>query len=249
MSERHKRERDIAFDRAKRLSKRSSNCIYCGIRPAVKNEHVVGKVFFDKLPLDVITVPSCDECDKGKGDGGLCDFHLDEEYMRNVLCLKTDVGTHRGAFNLLPKVMRSIGRSFPMAQATVATSHLVNVRTQQGIILPNQLAFNVNLTRVERVIKKIVRGLFYAKEYSRLPNDVEFGIDLDVSPAKLDEYRAMFLGDPNLWYGMGDVFMYKAARQASASFQTMWLMVFYRSHAIMACTATKEDMVKLSEVA
>jgi hypothetical protein len=39
-------------------------CIYCGLRPASENEHIVGKVFYVDPPRVGITVPSCPDCNR-----------------------------------------------------------------------------------------------------------------------------------------------------------------------------------------
>jgi hypothetical protein len=53
----------------------------------IENEHVIGNVFYIQRPKKAITVPSCSACNRGRGDGGVCDLHLDEEYMRTILCM------------------------------------------------------------------------------------------------------------------------------------------------------------------
>lgn len=84
-------------------------CIYCGIRPAIENEHVIGNVFYIQRPKKAITVPSCSACNRGRGDGGVRDLHLDEEYMRTILCMAEGCENHPVVIALLEG---NIARSF-----------------------------------------------------------------------------------------------------------------------------------------
>ena len=217
-------------------------CVYCGIRPAVKREHPVGKVFFDKLPAQMITVPSCDECDSGTGDGGTTALHHDEEYMRNMLCMRDDIAeTHPVAMKLMnTKVMGSFANSIPLAKSVLKTTKLVNVRTQQGIWLPDQRhVYHVDLDRFRRVVRKIVRGLHYARERKPLSYDAHIEVLPDLTDRDFDMFLSFFAEG---WYGLGDkVFVYKAARFPDKPDHGMWLMVFYKSFAVLAATMTKED--------
>jgi len=86
-------------------------CAYCTIRPAPENEHVIAKIFYVDPPKYGITVPSCADCNRGRGVGGPRDLHLDEEYMRNALCI-SGTQSHPVAAQLgSGKVIRSFRRS------------------------------------------------------------------------------------------------------------------------------------------
>ena len=207
-------------------------------------EHVVARVFFDTLPKDMITVPSCHECDAGRGDGGPRDFHLDEEYMRNVLCLKTDLDTNAAATALVKgKVIPSIARSHTMQQWTVSTTHQVLQQTTSGILVP-RLAYTVDLSRIERVIRKIIRGLYFAKERTALPLDVEIAVKAELSQDEFDHYLGQY-SDPDQWFGVGkNIFLYKAMRSPERPYETGWLMIWYGAHACVAFTCTRAALEK-----
>src|ERR1700746_1936040 len=86
-------------------------CVYCGIRPATENEHIIGKVFYIHPPKNGITVPSCSRCNHGRGDGGPRDLHLDEEYRRTILCMAEGTQDHPVVDALLAgKIARSFRR-------------------------------------------------------------------------------------------------------------------------------------------
>jgi hypothetical protein len=206
----------------------------------VKNEHVVGKVFFKTLPEEMITVPSCNECDSGRGDGGPRDFHLDEEYARQAFCLRADMGSHPIANELMKgKVMRSFERSPGLANTILGTTRLVQPEPVSGIVRPPRLAYAVELDRISRVISKIVRGLYYAKEISPLPKTARIDVIVDPEGELLQQCQSCF-NDP-VWFGLGEnVFLYKAARLSAT--RTVWLFVFYGCFPAFAITTGADDI-------
>src|SRR5262245_57848612 len=132
-------------------------CIYCLTRPAKNNEHVVASCFFTRpLPPQMITVPSCRGCNAGRNDGGVRDLNLDEEYMRNAICMRHDMD-HPVAKTLRQgKVIRSFENSPPLAMSFLKDSRPVRLRTRQGIFFPDvHHTMNVELPRIARVLKKI----------------------------------------------------------------------------------------------
>ena len=105
-------------------------CAYCGQRPGEDKEHVVGRVFYITPPKTGVIVPSCADCNRGRGDGGIRDMHLDEEYMRNVLCIAEGTQFHPVATELSKtKVVRSFRRSVGLAKSVLkATGFTENAR-------------------------------------------------------------------------------------------------------------------------
>ena len=100
-------------------------CIYCGIRPAIESEHVIGNVFYIQRPKQAITVPSCSACNRGRGDGGMRDLHLDEEYMRTILCMTEGCSNHPVVIALLEG---NIARSFRRRHRGLRQSLLRSIR-------------------------------------------------------------------------------------------------------------------------
>lgn len=195
------RRRQLQVRRPQRM------CVYCGIRSAQKREHVIAKVFWQdrQLPSNVVTVPSCHQCDSGTGDGGTAALHHDEEYMRNILCIREEA-EHPVAVALRDsKVMRSYQNSPGMLKSLVSTTRMVTVRSSAGIYLPTpRPSFVADLNRIRRVVRKIVRGLYFAKKGSPLPPDIVIDVLPDVSGEDCLSYLKLFREPPNEWQGYGD---------------------------------------------
>lgn len=218
-------------------AKASSVCVYCGIRAVAQTEHVIAKVFFEPPLPKMVTVPSCFECSRGRGDGGPRDIHLDEDYFRTVLCLQADMTEDSVPSRLLrDKVVRSLERSGGFARAILGTTKWVEIRTPQGIIVPEkQATFQIENARIDRVVRKIVRGLFYAKAGIALPPQET----IDVMQVRNDEMweSALAMFNEPKWHVIDpNVFAFLAARKSPESFETVWLLVFYRRHAFFAST-------------
>src|SRR6266849_6567270 len=149
-------------------------CVYCGIRLAIENEHVIGKVFYVRPPKHGITVPSCAACNRGRGDGGTRDLHLDEEYMRNVLCLAQGTQDHPVVDALLTgRVTRSFRRRSGKLRASVLkTIRFTERRGKDGLFEPYSSPFiRPDFSRFQRVLRKITRGLYYRVANKPLPGD------------------------------------------------------------------------------
>jgi hypothetical protein len=227
------------------MSKPPKICVYCGERPAVNDEHVVAKCLFTPPLPPMITVPSCRECNAGRADGIDRDLSLDEEYLRNVVCMRHDNDHPVAARLRLGKVIRSFENSLPMTKALLNGSQPVLLKTATEhpdvYLLDQSGSFNVDLSRIARVLKKIVRGLFYAREGMSLPQDYEVRMAPDLPLSTFQEMINMLGDSCDDWYGLGDnVFVYRSLRTREDRFRTVWLMVFYESFACSAYTFPRE---------
>jgi hypothetical protein len=149
-------------------------CVYCGIRPATDNEHVVAKVFYFKSSKEGITVPSCAHCNRGPGDRGTRDLHLDEEYMRTCLCVAEGAKDHPVVDALLTA---NIARSFRrrpggLRRYLLKGTRLTERKGTDGIFQPySSPFFRPDFSRFQRVLRKITKGLYYRVANTPLPTD------------------------------------------------------------------------------
>lgn len=214
--------------------RKKQTCVYCGIRPAVKREHVVAQVFFDKpLPTQMLTVPSCDACDSGRGDGGDCDFHVDEDYMAKVLCTRLNADRHPVVKKKLldGTVARTYARNSDLRTALFAKSQTVMLPTISGIYAPHR-TMNVNLNKIRRVCRKIVRGLHYGNFKETIPRNANIDVWPDLPQQQFNQFLTLF---KNPWFGWNNaVFLYRFAKITDHPGMSAWLMVFYDYFAVVA---------------
>lgn len=139
-------------------------CAYCG-GLATTRDHVLPKLLFgDPLPLEMITVPACVECNAEKK-------HLDE-YVRD--CYATDMrmmGHPLIQSQLFDRAMRALDRKqswLPSAITSInpAFSDLV---TESGIIIGQGRAVTFDVRPIYRWFRFVVQGLTFWQFRQRVP--------------------------------------------------------------------------------
>jgi hypothetical protein len=70
-------------------------CIYCQERPGVTVDHVFARAWFGNAKPKVwMTVPACEECNKGRGDGAQRHMSADEEWLRTTIASEYNASKH-----------------------------------------------------------------------------------------------------------------------------------------------------------
>jgi len=140
-------------------------CVYCGKVDKVSTDHIPPKNLFPSLkPNNLITVPSCKECNEKASK--------DDEYFRLALSMRSDISYH-------PEVLKKLQRSLQKPEqqgfraSFLSSLAFVDSRTPSGIYLGKTDAFRVDMKRVNNVIKRITRGLFYKEKGRRLPDNYQ----------------------------------------------------------------------------
>jgi hypothetical protein len=207
-------------------------CIYCGIRPAIENEHVIGNVFYVQRPKKAITVPSCSACNRGRGDRGMRDFHLDEEYMRTILCMTEGCGTHPVAMALLEG---NIARSFQRRHGRLRRRLLRSIGqterlSMDGVFQPYSSPFVLpDHSRFQRVLRKITKGLYYHVLEKPLPPDYQILVNPGIRPRDIpiliEKLRAN--GGPSEFQAADEHDVFKFMFRIGNDSRTEWLMRFY----------------------
>ena len=140
-----------------------SRCVYCG-GTATTDDHVPPKNIFPRpLPSNLVTVRSCETCN--------CGSSKDDEYFRSVLVFRdgvaeSDVGS---------QVWETVRRSLRRPQAKRFAQSLANsifdkpVETEHGIFLGTAPAMSIDRERIERVIYRTVRGLYFHHFHRSIP--------------------------------------------------------------------------------
>ena len=78
-------------------------CVYCGKVRVLTKDHIPPKCFFAKpRPSNLITVPSCKECNLGRSK--------DDEYLRFVLAYRFENSNHPDVLGIVPVIHRAFKR-------------------------------------------------------------------------------------------------------------------------------------------
>jgi hypothetical protein len=139
-------------------------CIYCGAARATTLDHVPPKAIFATPPPDnLITVPACDQCNR--------QWSQDDEYLRRVLTLKESTYQHPAVQGNLAAVLRAFQKPAKMkfARAFFRQVRPYDLRTPAGLCLGTRWGFDVDLSRLDRAITRVVRGLYYHERHDPLP--------------------------------------------------------------------------------
>lgn len=200
-------------------------CMFCGhdrTHGKMSREHFVPKgLWAGPRPNRTVTLPAHVACNNR--------FAADNEYFRNALASHHTADAHPEAKRLLEgKIRRELEKNPAKARKFFKNIRMVNVQTPSGLYLGQAPAFEVDPMRMERVLKNIVRGVFYVHRGYPLPPDVP----LKVNPG--DEHilsMAAPLIDkmPPKWRHFGDD-VFACRYLIDARFKTFiaCLMVFYR---------------------
>lgn len=132
----------------------SKTCIYCN-KPANSKDHVPPLGFLLKpYPPNLITVPSCIECNNS--------YSVDEEYTRQVFSLSRDYfETNELGMKLwYQKAKRTLSKNKKLTNEIYYSFKTIDLFFGK-IYLKSVPAFQPNYTRVERIVGKILKGLYY----------------------------------------------------------------------------------------
>jgi len=197
----------------------AKDCYLCG-KPADTTDHIPPRGLFSVVPQNIFTVPACRKCN--------ADASKDEEYMRTTLAA-FGYWTCAEARQVWDGAVR---RSFARRQALrVQLSRgvrTVEVRTPQGQLLGKLPGLEVDGTRALRVMRKIVRGIYYHEQGQRIADDQELVL------FRMAEVPPGTVGTAG-WreHDMGPVFRYRSTHEACGS--GIWFE-FYRCEAWLALT-------------
>ena len=142
----------------------ATRCIYCGA-PATCRDHVPPRgIFIRPFPSDLITVPSCDDCNNGISGR--------DERFRNIIALRAAIGFSAhprrpspNARQLLDgKVLRALRRNPRQYARLLSTAHEAPMHSHGGIALGHATAFQLEEEVHDLSVARIVQGL-YAHHY------------------------------------------------------------------------------------
>ena len=206
----------------------NTKCIYCR-RDAETKDHVPPKNLFPKpRPSNLVTVPSCEDCNGGASD--------DDEYFRNILIFREGVTDSPNA----AKVWQTVRGALRRENARKFTESLARamfdkpVETPAGILLGAAPAINVDQPRMDRVLRRTIRGLYFSEFGHPMPSDHYLAIYheevVDSWPTgvgeMLGEIVAAATAQPKKRIG-DDVFEYCFARVDDHATASAWAFRFY----------------------
>ena len=157
-------------------------CSICGKEQELTREHIPPKgIFLKPRPKNTITVFSCEKCNNNT--------KLDDEYFR----FWVTAGAHPNSKLVAVWENKVVGSSFKRSPALlrkIQADHKklldhhakTPLKTYDNDVVPDELLYRcymVEAERINRVARKIVRGLYFHHFSKPLPHDVELTVSVD----------------------------------------------------------------------
>ena len=200
-------------------------CVFCGKDDAfgrMTKEHFVPKCLWDKeLPKEIVTVPAHEECNRK--------YSGDNEYFRDVLAISDACSHHPEVRRLLRgTIRRKLRRRRGAFLKTLADAGVGPVFSEFGIYLGHAPQFDWNWSRIETVLKNVMKGLFFTLMKHPLPQEMTLTVGNVRNDGDLLQIRqAVNAMCP--WMGFGDdVFGCRVVFHSTGKYMHC-LMRFYRS--------------------
>ncbi len=204
-----------------------TQCVYCG-QPATTKDHVPPKgIFPPPRPSSLITVPSCLTCNNTAS--------RDDVYFRTVLPLIRHVAENPEAQKLHPTIDRSLQKSESRGFRAYIQNQIskVPLLSASGLYLGEVTQMQVDWSRIESVLQRITKGLFYHHLKRRLPNDHSVDVFSSDTLHLTPEIMNTVLGTLDFVQGrqryiIGDkVFIYSFRQFQEAPNETFWVLGFF----------------------
>ena len=210
-------------------------CVYCGIQSGVTADHVPPKSLFPRpLPKEMVTVPSCEKCNQK--------YKLDEDLFRSWIHFGPAGVTDPGKSLWCQKLRQGYKKDLGLKKIIAKSLRRVDLVTPSGIFLGERWEVSVDKKRVENVIRKIVKGLFWVEyvEYKeRLPENIPIEIiPIHKRDPRISEAIPLTELSTAFWEG---IFECRYSRSEMKSYESFWLMDFYRQNYFVANVAYQGD--------
>lgn len=200
--------------------KMRQKCYLCNKNFADTRDHVPPECLFpDPKPSNLITLPCCLQCNRS--------YSKDEEYFRDNFSMISKRSP--AVKQLWGKTRRSYLRR-PLKLRNIK-SRLVdlNLKTQGGIYLGKATGLKFDESKTNRVIEKIIKGLFFHHKKKILPSSVRFHIFFNPTDILEAYFKLRIFG--KRW---NDVFCYAFLFAQDNTYSGFWWLEFYGSNLFLA---------------
>lgn len=205
---------------------KDSMCYLCGAQ-ATTYDHIPPKSLFPKnFQYKGIKLPACRDCNNATSK--------DDEYLRDCFAM---TGQNPEAYQVFREGVR-LSYMRPYAQLQRVTKHQrilksmaeVDLKTSSGIFLKRVNVMKMKSDRIENVIKKIVKGLYFNRYKKSIPEEYSLSVyfqpeDIGIELLnKAKEQGALNAGR------FGNIFSYMGFNTKEDEFVSIWWLSFYQTH-------------------
>lgn len=206
-----------------------TECAYCG-GAATTDDHIPPQSVLPGVPKRSRPhVPSCISCNNGASD--------DDEYFRDVVLKYHRVTDRPEAEPAVSAMVRAMAhpKKVRYAKAVLGSIFDVDVSTPAGVYLGKQPVFRLDRERLERAIRRYIRGLHLLARGTRVPSDHTVGVRANPE-ALLDRQDdlAKLFSSGELVVIKDGVFWYKWVVPTDRPSASGWLLVLFDAFPILA---------------
>jgi hypothetical protein len=177
-------------------------------------------------PHNLIKVPACGPCNNGRS--------LDDEYFRLVVAALSDDSPQSMA--LLRQRILPRAREHPaLIISFLKGRRMIHVKSPGGIRVGRRPQVKIELPRIQAVIDKIVRGLFF-KHTGRRLGEGSLVEDFLFKPSFTALGQAKIINLPLFRVGDGTVFSYRYELPDSTGCESAWFLMFYNDTSLFVAT-------------
>ena len=220
----------------------SLSCVYCGSVDNITQDHIPPKSFFPiPRPSNLITVPSCRDCNQG--------YSKDEELFLATFMF-TDAGVSDTGKRLwAEKMHRMYTKNLGIRKKIVNSLKHVELITPSGIHLGKRMAIKYDEPRSERVVNKMVRGLYFFEFQKPILSSIEIGSRFaqhasDI-PTAIEDIAPSLIFGTRQWPG---IFEYRFNRVTEQPEKSIWILRFFGKVVFGALQGSKSPSYTLSHV-
>ncbi len=218
----------------------SDQCVYCGGNTQLTADHLPPQCTLPKVAQrDLVCVPACRTCNGNASK--------DDEYLCLILTLSREAGEHPVALRARESVLSALSnaRKAGFRKAFSGSLRFVDQWTRSGILLGTEVGYKVDYVRVNRVMERIIRGLFFHETRTILPQDISVKIVHFHPPAirseetvhrvaaitqqVLNDGQSRFIGDSAFLYAF---YTFDPAHPHHMA----WVLAFYERLVFLAVT-------------
>ena len=215
-------------------------CSICGKERELTREHIPPKgIFIKPRPKNTITVFSCKNCNQNT--------KLDDEYFRFWVAAGAHPNSKLGAV-WKNKVVGSSFKRSPALLKKIQDDHrkLLNhhaktpLKTYDNEIVPDELLYRcymVDAERIDKVVRKIVRGLYFHHFSEPLPSNVD--ISLLFEPINIDILKSIIIARKGMVGGKDGEFIYWFKFDDKEPSFSRWVLFFYLQNYLKVETKLK----------
>ncbi len=213
-------------------------CMFCAKDKSfgpMNREHFVFKALWSgPRPKGTKTVWAHESCN--------AKFSEDNEYVRDVLAIDAGAAQHPEVQRLLEgELSRKLHKRPAEAAKVLKNLRLVPLFTPSGLYVGRTPVFDVDWTRMERVLQNVVKGIYYTAVKAPLPAECLIRV-IDVTGKELPKDVATLIEQMVGPQSFGDdVFVCRYVTISTSPFQRITcLMQFYRNRIFFGEAMTKE---------